>query len=151
MCIRDSLKYYREEFGKESVPCTVCCSDKEVTVGNDGLVRDYFLPYDEITGAVYDSEIFCFTTKDNAYYFPLSAIPDGKDALLGLLKRKNPVSYTHLDVYKRQVEHREDQSRRRSLRHRAVDARLLDGIVRIPQASRIGHAQQKLALSLIHI
>ena len=84
------LKYCREEFGKESVPCTVCCSDKEVTVGNDGLVRDYFLPYDEITGAVYDSEIFCFTTKDNAYYFPLSAIPDGKDALLGLLKRKNP-------------------------------------------------------------
>ena len=59
-------------------------------LGNDGLVRDYFLPYDEITGAVYDSEIFCFTTKDNAYYFPLSAIPDGKDALLGLLKRKNP-------------------------------------------------------------
>ena len=48
------------------------------------------MPYDEITGAVYDSEIFCFTTKDNAYYFPLSAIPDGKDALLGLLKRKNP-------------------------------------------------------------
>ncbi|GAB2044611.1 hypothetical protein AGATL06_11080 [Agathobaculum sp. TL06] len=84
------LKYYREEFGKESVPCTVCCSDKEVTVGNDGLVRDYFLPYDEITGAVYDSEIFCFTTKDNAYYFPLSAIPDGKDALLDLLQRKNP-------------------------------------------------------------
>ena len=76
------LKYYREEFGKESVPCTVCCSDKEVTVGNDGPVRDYFLPYDEITGAVYDSEIFCFTTKDNAYYFPLSAIPTVGDALL---------------------------------------------------------------------
>ena len=40
---------------------------------------------------------FLFVTKDNEIVTPLS------DSILPSITRRSPVSYTHLDVYKRQV------------------------------------------------
>lgn len=45
----------------------------------------------------------------------------------------------------RAVEHRENERRRGRFRHRAVDARLFDGVGRVAQSRRIGHAEQDLA------
>ena len=44
----------------------------------------------------------------------------------------------------RTVEHREDERGRGRLSERAVDARLLDGVVGVPQAGGVGHAEQQL-------
>lgn len=87
--IKNILGVFRKMYGKDSVACVTRFKDDRVVLENECMDKNYALRYKDILDAAYDSGIFCFSTDDNVYFFPLSAVED-KDALIKLLSKKNP-------------------------------------------------------------
>lgn len=84
------LRFNEQQYGTNAFRVTMTCEDEEIVGTSEQLHSDFFIPYAEITDVAVNREIYCIEMKHNAYFFPISAIPEGEQALTAWLTRKNP-------------------------------------------------------------
>ncbi len=84
------VEFNRKEYGDDAVSIVVECKKDKIAAGRQNSDAEDYIEYGELTDILYDDTLFCMVTQENAYYFPISAIPEGKDALIAFLQEKNP-------------------------------------------------------------
>lgn len=79
-----------KQYGTNQFFITMRCEEEEIVGVSEQLRSDFFFSYADISSIVYNDRIYCITAKQNTFFFPISAIPGGKDVLTTWLTSKNP-------------------------------------------------------------
>lgn len=84
------VEFNKNEYGADAIDIVIECKKDKIAASRAASDAEDYIEYGALTDILYDGELFCMATNNNAHYFPIGAIPEGRDALVRLLKEKNP-------------------------------------------------------------